>query len=68
MLFWGTATNFSKIISELEESQRTLAIGLTNNKTLLQGVQEAFAINMEKVNIEVEKLEKRFKDVSVGNQ
>lgn len=63
-IFSFSATSFTKIISEFEETQRTLAIALTNNKTMLQGVQEAFAVNMETVNKEVEKLENRFKAIS----
>lgn len=54
-----TATNFSKIIAELEATQQTLLISLAGNKTLLQNVQEAFAVNLENVKKEVAKLESR---------
>lgn len=35
--------------------------GIAGNKTLLTGVQEAFAQNLENVNKEVKKLEERMK-------
>ncbi|XP_037032946.1 dynactin subunit 2 [Bradysia coprophila] len=57
------ATNFSKIIAELEATQQTLTLSIGNNKALLQGVQEAFAVNLENVNKEVTKLEERMKKV-----
>lgn len=60
------ATNFSKIISEQESAQQDLATSLANNKALLQGVQEAFAVNLENVNKEVAKLEERLKTVTTG--
>lgn len=57
MLF--AATNFSKIIAELEATQQSLLTSLAGNKTLLQNVQEAFAVNLENVKKEVAKLESR---------
>lgn len=59
-----SATNFSKIIAELETTQSTLLTNLASNKTLLQGVQEAFAVNLENVNKEVSKLEARVNAVA----
>lgn len=53
------ATNFSKIIAELEATQTNLLTGLAGNKELLDNVQEAFAVNLENVNKEVSKLEGR---------
>lgn len=53
------ATNFSKIIAELEAQQQTLLANLAGNKTLLQNVQQAFAVNLENVKKEVGKLESR---------
>ncbi|XP_055311658.1 dynactin subunit 2-like [Sitodiplosis mosellana] len=53
------ATNFSKIIAELEAQQQTLLTSLAGNKKLLQNVQEAFAVNLENVKKEVAKLESR---------
>jgi len=58
------ATNFSKIIAELETSQSALLTNISGNKTLLQGVQEAFAVNLENINKEVKKLETRLNAVA----
>jgi len=58
------ATNFSKIIAELETSQSALLTNISSNKTLLQGVQEAFAVNLENINKEVNKLETRLNAVA----
>uniref|UniRef100_A0A182WEH2 Dynactin subunit 2 n=1 Tax=Anopheles minimus TaxID=112268 RepID=A0A182WEH2_9DIPT len=51
------ATNFSKLFAELETTQASILNGVAANKTLLTGVQEAFAQNLENVNKEVKKLE-----------
>lgn len=61
-----SATNFSKIISEQEVVQQSLAASLANNKGLLQGVQEAFAVNVLNVTEEVNKLEERLKKISAA--
>lgn len=58
------ATNFTKIIAELEATQNGITSGIANNKTLLQGVQEAFAQNLENVNKEVAKLDERITALS----
>jgi dynactin 2 len=58
------AANFSKLFAELEATQLSIVTGIGNNKTLLQGVQEAFAVNMENTNKEVVKLEERMKTLS----
>lgn len=57
-------TNFTKILSEQEAVQQNLGTNLANNKSLLQGVQEAFAVNMLNVTAEVNKLEERMKKLS----
>lgn len=57
--YFVSATNFSKIIAELEATQTNLLTGLAGNKELLENVQEAFAVNLENVNKEVGKLEGR---------
>lgn len=59
IVFWFAATNFSKIIAELEATQQTLLTSLAGNKALLQNIQEAFAVNLENVKKEVAKLETR---------
>ncbi|XP_053671911.1 dynactin subunit 2 [Anopheles nili] len=53
------ATNFSKLFAELETTQASILNGVAANKSLLTGVQEAFALNLENVNKEVKKLEER---------
>lgn len=58
------ATNFSKIIAELETTQQSLLTSIAGNKVLLQNVQEAFATNLESVKTEVTKLETRFNAVA----
>lgn len=58
------ATNFSKIIAEQAECQQNLGVNLTNNKQLLQGVQDAFAVNLVNVTNEQAKLEQRLKQLS----
>lgn len=63
MLF-SAATNFSKIIAELEATQQTLLTSLAGNKTLLQNVQQAFAVNLENVKKEVAKLETRLNAIT----
>ncbi|XP_058833288.1 dynactin subunit 2 [Topomyia yanbarensis] len=55
------ATNFSKLFAELETTQSSILNGIAGNKSLLTGVQEAFAQNLENVNSEVKKLEERMK-------
>lgn len=55
------ATNFSKLFAELETTQASILNGIAGNKTLLTGVQEAFAQNLENVNKEVKKLDERMK-------
>lgn len=57
--YFVSATNFSKLVAELEATQTNLLTGLAGNKELLDSVQEAFAINLENVNKEVKKLEGR---------
>lgn len=47
------------MITELESTQSVLDSNLNVNKSLLQNVQETFALNLENVNREVEKLEAR---------
>ncbi|XP_055314207.1 dynactin subunit 2-like [Sitodiplosis mosellana] len=55
------ANSFNKTTSELESTQSTLVSNLNGNKALLQNVQETFALNLESVNQEIEKLETRLK-------
>lgn len=48
----------------METTQSDLTTSLANNKALLQGVQEAFAVNLENVNKEVSKLELRINNLT----
>lgn len=59
------ATNFSKLFAELEATQTDILSGVSNNKALLDGVQEAFAINLVSINDQVKNLEERVKKVSI---
>lgn len=58
------ATNFTKIIAELEASQNSIVNGIGNNKILLQGVQSTFAENLDNVNKEVAKLDERVRKIA----
>lgn len=58
---FSAANNFNKSIMELESTQSALVSTLNGNKSLLQNVQETFALNLESVNKEVGKLETRLK-------
>jgi len=59
------ATNFSKLFAELEATQSNILNGVSNNKALLDGVQEAFAINLESTNQQVTRLEERVQKLSI---
>ncbi|KOB78528.1 Dynactin [Operophtera brumata] len=51
--------NFGKSLTELETLQSTISSGVQNNKELLQGVQEIFAMNVDSVQKEIKKLDER---------
>lgn len=53
------ASNFGKSLTELETLQSTIASGVQNNKELLQGVQEVFALNVDSLQKEIKKLDER---------
>lgn len=55
------ANNFTKLMGELEATQAVIIQGISNNKMLLQKVQEAFSDNLNRVNQEVAKLDTRLK-------
>ncbi|XP_055840170.1 dynactin subunit 2 isoform X2 [Episyrphus balteatus] len=59
------AMNFAKIIAEVEETQNSISQNLSNNKTLLNSVQEIFATNLENINKEVFKLETRINSIHI---
>jgi len=57
------ATNFTKIIADLEATQLLITNGIAHNKMLLQGVQSSLADNMETMNKEVARLEGRMNTI-----
>lgn len=54
-----SASDFGKSVNELQALQNTITAGVQNNKTLLQGVQEIFANNLEQIQKEIKKLDER---------
>lgn len=61
------AANFTKLFAELEATQQTILTGVSNNKALLDGVQEAFAVNLESINQQVKLLEERMQKITIPN-
>lgn len=57
------ATEFSKSLAQLEALQSQITGGIDNNKALLQGVQESFAINLDNINKSVVSLDSRIKAI-----
>lgn len=55
------ATEFSKSLAQLEALQSQITAGVQNNKALLQGVQESFAINLDNINKSIVSLDGRIK-------
>lgn len=55
------ASEFSKSLVQLETLQSQINSGMLNNKELLQGVQESFAINLDNINKSVASLDSRIK-------
>lgn len=53
------AGEFSKSLTQLEELQSQISNGLENNKTVLKGVQESFATNLEVIRKNISALEER---------
>lgn len=56
-----TAATFSKSLTRLEELQAEISSGLESNKSLLKGVQESFASNMEIIKGNIALLDERIK-------
>lgn len=55
------AADFTKTMSQIELMQSEIAGNVENNKTLLQGVQESFAMNLNEINQTVISLDARIK-------
>lgn len=58
------AADFSKSLMRLEELQAEISSGLEGNKSLLKGVQENFASNMEVIKSNVALLDERIKKLT----
>ncbi|KAL1494229.1 hypothetical protein ABEB36_009855 [Hypothenemus hampei] len=59
--FHNKATEFTKTLTQIELAQKEMEGHLQNNKALLQGVQESFAINLNEINQTVMSLDSRIK-------
>ncbi|CAG9766653.1 unnamed protein product [Ceutorhynchus assimilis] len=55
------ATEFCKTLTQMELAQSEINSNVQNNKTLLQGVQESFAMNLNEINQTVMSLDARIK-------
>ncbi|XP_018565584.1 dynactin subunit 2 [Anoplophora glabripennis] len=55
------ATDFAKTLTQIEVVQSEIAGSVDNNKTLLQGVQQSFAMNLNEINSTVLSLDSRIK-------
>lgn len=55
------ATDFTKTIAQIEAAQTEIIGNIDNNKTLLQGVQESFAMSLNEINSTVISLDSRIK-------
>ncbi|XP_059609380.1 dynactin subunit 2 [Phlebotomus argentipes] len=59
------SSNFSKAIAELEASQTMILTGLSQNKVLLQEIQETSAVQFDNLQKEVKKLEDRLNAIKL---
>ncbi|XP_066260880.1 dynactin subunit 2 [Euwallacea similis] len=55
------ATEFTKTLTQIELAQAEIGCNVQNNKTLLQGVQESFAVNLNEINQKIMDLDSRIK-------
>ncbi|KAJ8917754.1 hypothetical protein NQ315_005205 [Exocentrus adspersus] len=55
------ATDFAKTLTQIEVAQSEIAGNVDNDKTLLQGVQQSFAMNLNEINATVVSLDARIK-------
>ncbi|XP_053987382.1 dynactin subunit 2 [Hylaeus volcanicus] len=58
------AAEFNKSLVRLEELQSQITVDLESNKSLLKGVQESFASNLEVIKNNIESLDERIKNLS----
>lgn len=57
------ATEFTKTLTQIELVQSEIDSNVQNNKNLLQGVQESFAMNLNEINQTVMSLDARIKAI-----
>ncbi|CAG9865452.1 unnamed protein product [Phyllotreta striolata] len=57
------AIDFTKTLTQIELTQTEMAGHVQNNKMLLQGVQESFAVNLNEINSTVTNLDARIKAI-----
>ena len=62
--FFLAAAEFGKSLAQLEELQVQITNGLDSNKTLLKGVQDSFASNMEAIRNNMISLDERVKKLN----
>lgn len=55
------ATEFTTTLTQIESIQSEISSNVHNNKALLQGVQESFAMNLDEINRTVISLDARIK-------
>ncbi|GAB0091440.1 Dynactin subunit 2 [Sergentomyia squamirostris] len=60
------SSNFSKAIAELEASQTMILTGLSQNKVLLQGIQETSAVQFDNLQKEIKKLDDRLNNLKLS--
>nr|CAD7463252.1 unnamed protein product [Timema tahoe] len=53
------AANISKSLTQLEDLQQHITMGLDNNESLLQGIQASLATNLDSIKKTIANLEKR---------
>lgn len=57
------ASDFTKTLTQIELIQSEISNNVQNNKTLLEGVQESFASNLNEINQTVTSLDARIKAI-----
>lgn len=62
------ATDFTKTLAQIEAAQTEIIGNVDNNKTLLQGVQESFAMSLNEINSTVLSLDARIKALKKGGK
>ncbi|KAF5272267.1 hypothetical protein FQR65_LT10244 [Abscondita terminalis] len=55
------ATEFAKTLTQISNLQSDVQCNIQNNQTLLQGVQQSFAMNLEEINKKIVNLDSRIK-------